>query len=146
LLGQNFFGDVVPPAHAGPINQVIVDGGNHLDWMRFTTADPAWSSPSVGTRGGTTNIVNLPLDAWGQRVRIIGATVSFGNVVDGLQFHLSNGQNTPWFGDFGGNTQRVNFIGRNAQMIGIWGNAANVIERLGFIYTYEVDASQPCRT
>lgn len=108
------------------LKTLLVNHGAFLDGFTFVWDDG--SRDSVGKQGGgRTEFHVMP----GERIQ--GIVVRCGAWIDGIQFELSSGRRTPWFGGNGGGLHVVH-APQGYEMIGIFGSAKDWMEQVGIYY------------
>lgn len=108
------------------LKTLVVNHGAFLDGFTFIYDDG--SRETVGKQGGgRTEFQVMP----GERVQ--GLVVRCGAWIDGIQFKLSSGRTTPWFGGNGGGLHVVD-APQGYEIVGIFGSAKDWMEQVGIYY------------
>ncbi|KAF1803772.1 putative peptidase family-domain-containing protein, partial [Mucor lusitanicus] len=105
---------------------ILVNHGAFLDG--FTLVYEDGSQDQIGKTGGGRSQFDV-----GRGERIQGLIVRSGAWIDGVQFKLSSGRLSPWFGGNGGGLNEIN-APQGYEMVGIFGSAKSWMEQIGIFY------------
>ncbi|KAI8647415.1 putative peptidase family-domain-containing protein [Parasitella parasitica] len=105
---------------------ILVNHGAFLDG--FTLIYDDGSQDQIGKTGGNCTQFDV---ARGEHIQ--GLVVKSGAWIDGVQFRLSSGRQSPWFGGNGGGLNQVN-APQGYDIVGIFGSAKNWMEQIGIFY------------
>jgi hypothetical protein len=105
---------------------ILVNHGAFLDGFKLIYEDG--SQDQIGKTGGGRTQFNV---ARGENIQ--GLNVRSGAWIDGVQFKLSSGRLSPWFGGNGGGLNQVN-APQGYEIIGIYGSAKDWMEQIGIFY------------
>ncbi|CEP16567.1 hypothetical protein [Parasitella parasitica] len=105
---------------------ILVNHGAFLDG--FTLIYDDGSQDQIGTTGGGRTQFDVER---GEHIQ--GLVVKSGAWIDGVQFKLSSGRLSPWFGGNGGGPSQIH-APQGYDIVGIFGSAKNWMEQIGIFY------------
>jgi hypothetical protein len=108
------------------LKSVLVNHGAFLDGFTFIWSDG--SRETIGKTGGGRSEFQV---SSGERIQ--GIIVRCGAWIDGIQFKLSSGRTSPWFGGNGGGLHIVD-APQGYEIVGIFGAAKDWMEQVGIYY------------
>ncbi|KAI7907358.1 putative peptidase family-domain-containing protein [Cokeromyces recurvatus] len=109
-----------------PLRKIIVHHGSFFDGFKLIWQDGSQSV--IGKSGGG----NSEFEVFpGERIQ--GLVVRSGAWIDGLQFKMSSGRLSPWFGGQGGDIHIVE-APSGYELVGFFGTAKSWMEQIGIYY------------